>query len=145
MACHLDRRERSDKVLISYNIPHIRSGWHDKTHGSRVYITTKMISVDKNVKEGFKWFGRGERILTYGFIWTSTIELSSMITNGYIWETDLIWTFLFEKSDPNKSETVTIITRYRTELKFFPELLYKNVNFWKFMTRRIICSEGINW
>ena len=69
-----------------------------------------MISVDKNVKEGFKWFGRGERILTYGFIWTSTIELSSMITNGYILETDLIWTFLFEKSDPNKSETVTIIT-----------------------------------
>ena len=38
-----------------------RSGWHDKTHESRVYFTTKMISVDKNVKEGFKWFGRGER------------------------------------------------------------------------------------
>ena len=76
-----------------------RSGWHDKTHDSRVFITTKMISVDKNVKEGFKWFGRGERILTYGFIWTSGIELSSMITHGYIWETDLIWTFLFEKSD----------------------------------------------
>ena len=66
--------------------------------------------------------GRGEMILTYGFIWTSTIELSSMITNGYIWETDLIWTFLFEKSDPNKSETVTIITRNRTELNFFPRL-----------------------
>jgi len=49
------RRERSNKVLISYKIPHIRSGWHDKTHDSRVYITTKMISVDKNVKEGFKW------------------------------------------------------------------------------------------
>ena len=25
-ACHLDRRERSDKVLISYNIPHLSSG-----------------------------------------------------------------------------------------------------------------------
>jgi len=25
-ACHLDRREKSDKVLISYKIPHLRSG-----------------------------------------------------------------------------------------------------------------------
>ena len=63
--------------------------------------------------------GRGERILTYGFILTSGIELYSMITNGYIWETDLIWTFLFEKSDPNKSETVTILTRYWKERNFF--------------------------
>ena len=52
-------------MLISYKIPHISSGWHDKTHDSRVYITNKMISVDKNVKEGFKWFGWGERKLDF--------------------------------------------------------------------------------
>ena len=35
-ASHIDRKERSDKVLISYKIPHIRSGWHDKTLDCRV-------------------------------------------------------------------------------------------------------------
>jgi len=32
-----------------------------------------MISVDKNVKEGFKWFGRGERIWTVTPHWTFKI------------------------------------------------------------------------
>jgi len=26
-SCHIDRKVRSDKVLISYKIPHIRSEW----------------------------------------------------------------------------------------------------------------------
>ena len=32
-------------------------------------------------------------------------------------------TFLFEKSDPNKSETVTILTRHRTRTEIFPQTI----------------------
>ena len=33
---HLDRKERSDKVLLPYMILLIRFGWHDKTRDCRV-------------------------------------------------------------------------------------------------------------
>jgi len=33
--CHFERREKSDKALISYKIPHIRSGWHSKIRDCR--------------------------------------------------------------------------------------------------------------
>jgi len=29
--CHLDRRDRSDNVMISYKFIRISSEWHDKT------------------------------------------------------------------------------------------------------------------
>jgi len=35
---HFERRERFDKVLISYKNPHIRSGRHDKTLDCRVNL-----------------------------------------------------------------------------------------------------------
>jgi len=31
-ACHLDLMEISDKVLISYKIPHLHPGWHDRNN-----------------------------------------------------------------------------------------------------------------
>ena len=34
---HLDRKERSDKVLLSYKIPHIRAGWYNNTRDCRVF------------------------------------------------------------------------------------------------------------
>ena len=65
------------------------SGWHDKNHDSGVYITTKMISVDKNVKEGFKWFGRGERKPDF------TPYLDSKKSLSYV---KLVSSILFQKS-----------------------------------------------
>jgi len=35
--CHFDRRDRSDNILISYMLRHIRSEWH---------VTTRVCSVN---------------------------------------------------------------------------------------------------
>ena len=35
---HLDRMDRSDKVLISYKIPHLHPGWHDRNNECRVKL-----------------------------------------------------------------------------------------------------------
>ena len=36
-ACHLDRMEIYDKVMITYKIPHLGSGGHDNTRDCRVH------------------------------------------------------------------------------------------------------------
>ena len=43
-ARYLDQRGRSDKVLISCTIPHIRSGWHYKTRDCRVSCIKQFFS-----------------------------------------------------------------------------------------------------
>ena len=40
--CHLNRRDRYDKVLISYKIIYIRSGSHDKTRDPRGILKEKV-------------------------------------------------------------------------------------------------------
>jgi len=35
---HHDRMDRSDKVLISYNIPHLHPGGHDRNNEYRVKL-----------------------------------------------------------------------------------------------------------
>ena len=45
LTCHLEQRERSDKVLISYKIPHIRLVQDD---------TTKLVTVEYTKLRGKK-------------------------------------------------------------------------------------------
>ena len=47
-ACHLDRRDRSDKVLLSCKIPHIHLGWHEKIRDCRImYIVNSFYNLHK--------------------------------------------------------------------------------------------------
>ena len=80
-ACHLERREISDKLLIYYKIPHTRSGWHDKTHDCRISNRRQLFLLfyEGNRKNSF-YSQKSVRI--FFFLWRGSLIFRSDDSGG---------------------------------------------------------------